>query len=398
MNKKVLVYLCGLILFISVSLNIFFISYSNNVKRSTNLIINNMVNLVENKYSGVVAIDIIKELNSSELKETSLSKYGIDISDFISLKMKNDNLKYLIILNIIVTCLSLFIIIYNLILKLYKNKKIEELTDLIKEINNKNYVLDMKDNVEDDTSILKSELYKTTIMLKESAENSLKDKLSIKEFIEDTSHQLKTPLASISIILDNLIDNPNMDNKLRESFLKDINREISKINNLVNTMLKLSMFEVNAIKFDRKYNSLKSIIEKSIENVSMIMDLKNVKVNLDIKEDVLIKCDYTFEVEAISNILKNEVEYSKEFGKIDITVNDNKLYTTVIIKDYGIGISENDLKNIFNRFYRGENSNTNSAGIGLSLAKKIILMDNGKISVESKKNEYTIFKIKYYKA
>ena len=242
MNKKVLVYLCCLILFISVSLNIFFISYSNNVKRSTNLIINNIINLVENKYSGVVVEDIIKELNSSELKETSLSKYGIDISDFISLKMKNDNLKYLIILNIIVTCLSLFIIIYNLILKLYKNKKIEELTDLIKEINNKNYVLDMKDNVEDDTSILKSELYKTTIMLKESAENSLKDKLSIKEFIEDTSHQLKTPLASISIILDNLIDNPNMDNKLRESFLKDINREISKINNLVNTMLKLSMF------------------------------------------------------------------------------------------------------------------------------------------------------------
>lgn len=353
MNKKVLVYLCFLILFISVSLNIFFISYSNNVKRSTNLIINNMVNLVENKYSGVVVEDIIKELNSSELKETSLSKYGIDISDFISLKMKNDNLKYLIILNIIVTCLSLFIIIYNLILKSYKNKKIEELTDLIKEINNKNYVLDMKDNLEDDTSILKSELYKTTIMLKESAENSLKDKLSIKEFIEDTSHQLKTPLASISIILDNLIDNPNMDNNLRESFLKDINREISKINNLVNTMLKLSMFEVNAIKLDRKYNSLKSIIEKSIENVSMIMDLKNVKVNLDIKEDALIKCDYNFEVEAISNILKNEVEYSKEFGKIDITVNDNKLYTTLIIKDYGIGISKNDLKNIFNRFYRG---------------------------------------------
>ena len=66
---------------------------------------------------------------------------------------------------------------------------------------------------------------------------------------------------------------------------------------------------------------------------------------MDIKEDVLIKCDYNFEVEAISNILKNEVEYSKEFGKIDITVNDNKLYTTLIIKDYGIGISEKDLKN-----------------------------------------------------
>ena len=110
MNKKVLVYLCGLILFISVSLNIFFISYSNNVKRSTNLIINNMVNLVEEKYSGVVVEDLIKQLNSTDLKETSLSKYGIDTSDFISLKMKNDNLKYLIILNII-------IIIHNILFK-----------------------------------------------------------------------------------------------------------------------------------------------------------------------------------------------------------------------------------------------------------------------------------------
>lgn len=173
--------------------------------------------------------------------------------------------------------------------------------------------------------------------------------------------------------------------------------EVYNEGNLVNTMLKLSMFEVNAIKFDRKYNSLKGILEKSIENVSMIMDLKNVKVNFDIKEDMLIKCDYNFEVEAISNILKNEVEYSKEFGKIDISVSDNKLYTTLIIKDYGIGISEKDLKNIFNRFYRGENSSSNSAGIGLSLAKKIILMDNGKISVESKKNEYTFFQIKYFK-
>ena len=76
MNKKVLVYLCCLILFISVSLNIFFISYSNNVKRSTNLIINNMVNLVENKYSGVAVEDIIKELNNKQFFDCFTSSNG----------------------------------------------------------------------------------------------------------------------------------------------------------------------------------------------------------------------------------------------------------------------------------------------------------------------------------
>ena len=99
---------------------------------------------------------------------------------------------------------------------------------------------------------------------------------------------------------------------------------------------------------------------------------------------------------AILNILTNAIRYS-ESDRIDISTDVENESAIIRIKDYGIGISEKDLKNIFNRFYRGENSNTNSAGIGLSLAKKIILMDNGKISVESKKNEYTIFKIKYFK-
>lgn len=75
--------------------------------------------------------------------------------------------------------------------------------------------MDIDDNTEDELSILKNEIYKTTIMLKEIAENSIKDKVNLKDSLSDISHQLKTPLTSISILLDNILDNPDMDNETK---------------------------------------------------------------------------------------------------------------------------------------------------------------------------------------
>ena len=100
--------------------------------------------------------------------------------------------------------------------------------------------------------ILKNELYKTTVMLRELADNSLNDKKELKKALEDISHQLKTPLTSIIIMLDNIIDNPSMDDKTKLDFINDIKRESLNINFLVQAILKLSKFDVNVIKFDNK--------------------------------------------------------------------------------------------------------------------------------------------------
>ena len=385
MNKKVL-FIISIILFISISINIVFFSYVSDVKSITNNVVNSIVDKTDDDI-----VNILNESDSSKLRE-----YGVNEGEFSINLLNKSTTKYIVILNVLVCFICILLIMYNLYIKYLKETKLKELTNLIRDINNKKYALDMKENYEGSEYLLKSELYKTVVMLNTISENSIKDKLSVKSSIEDISHQLKTPLTCISIILDNLIDNPDMESNLRNSFIKDIDKEISKINYLVNTMLKLSRFDVNSVVFDRKYNSIESIISKAINNVSVIMDLKGVRVNLNIDKSVNIMCDFNYEVEAISNILKNEVEYSFNNGVIDIEVSDNLVYTLVKIRDYGKGISKEDIDNIFKRFYKGRESNSNSVGIGLSLAKKIIEMDNGKISVESSK-ESTCFIIKYFK-
>lgn len=108
-------------------------------------------------------------------------------------------------------------------------------------------------------------------------------------------------------------------------------------------------------------------------------------------------CDPKWELEALSNIIKNCIEHSKSNSNVDVIASENELFTRIIIKDYGEGISKKDLKNIFKRFYKGENSSKDSIGIGMSLAKTIIEADFGIINVKTKCGEGTTFIISYYK-
>ncbi|HAB66862.1 MAG TPA: two-component sensor histidine kinase, partial [Firmicutes bacterium] len=278
-----------------------------------------------------------------------------------------------------------------------KDKEINNITKYIEELNNKNYSLKLDEFTEEDLSILKSEIYKTTVMLKEQASNSLNDKINLKKSLEDISHQLKTPLTSILITTNNLIDDNNMTDELKIEFLKDIRREIMKINFLIQSLLKLSKFDSNTISYINKPVKVKNIINKSIKNVSAICDLHNINIEVTSHDDTTIICDEMWQIEAITNIIKNCLEHSKDDSKLTIFYEDNNVYTKIVIKDYGEGIPKKDIHHIFERFYKGANSNKDSIGIGLSLSKSIIEKNNGTISVKSNENKGTEFTIKYFK-
>ena len=377
--------------FINVLINsIEYKKYMNNFNR----VMNATISTIKNNYPSITDEEIIDIINSKESNEVFFNNYGIDKDESIISENEKEHKIYLII-NAIFYLLGLILLIISFII--YENiqgKKIDDITKYIKEINKRNYKLNLDDNTEDELSILKSEIYKTTIMLKESALNSNKDKIELKKSLEDISHQLKTPLTSIIIMLDNIIDNPEMDDNIKNEFINDIKREIDNINHLVQILLKLSKLDSNTIEFNRKENSIKSIINKAIKNVSILCDLKNVKIILK-SDDYMIKSDFTWEVEAITNIIKNCVEHSHSDSIVDIEVSDNNSYLMVAIKDYGDIIAKEDINHIFERFYKGKNSKSDSIGIGLSLAKSIIEKDNGSISVES--GEYTKFTIKFFK-
>ena len=359
-----------------------------------NIKINNLIYILKEK--GTTDDEIFNILNSDI--EDIVHKYGIDVNNDSILidynSIKNYYLKTNIILLIIYTLIIFVIYLY------YHNKdrkKINEITNYIKEINRKNYYLDILDNNEDELSLLKNELYKITIMLKEQTENLKKDKINLKDSISDISHQLKTPLTSISILLDDIIKNPNMDKKTKDEFLYSIRKEVNNIQVLVQNLLKLSKFDANVIEFKNDKINVLSLLNKVVDKIEIIRELKGILINIDCDDKTYINGDFAWEVEALSNILKNSIEYSNNDSSIDISVEDNPFYVKITISDYGIGMSEKDLKNIFKRFYKGENSISSSVGIGLNLSKKIIEKDNGFIIASSTKDVGTTFEIKYMK-
>lgn len=397
-SKKIIISYVLIILSFILAFNIFYIKLNDKNRIRYNQTLNSIIYQVSIKYPLINNKDIIEILDGKVISQNVLKEYGIDIdNDYLILNSKKDYIQGLIINNTIIIIFIILFILISFINKKNQSKKIKEITNLIEQINRKNYYLNIDNNTEDELSILKNEIYKTTVMLKEEAYNSNKDKDNIKKSIEDISHQLKTPLTSISIMLDNIIDDPDMDANVRNDFINDINREINNINFLVKSLLKLSRFDINAVNYNNDFNDIKLIVNKVVNNVSTLSDLKNIKVNINIQDDFNLYCDFNWQVEALTNIVKNSIEHSFKDKNIIINASDKKLYSKIEITNYGIGINDKDIKHIFDRFYKGENSNEDSFGIGLSLAKTIIEKNNGKISVLSKKNDKTTFTIKYYK-
>lgn len=347
---------------------------------------------------------IIETLNSKQDTEeyqkgqTELAKYGIDINEANSIITVQNQMKQNLTLNIIL--IIVFSILWIIIIFEYlkrRDKKINQITQYINEIKNRKYELDINENSEDELSNLKNELYKITVMLKEESEISKKDKENLKMSVEDISHQLKTPLTSITIMLDNLKDNPNMDENTKQKFIFEISKQIDWINWLVISMLKLSKLDANVVQFYEEKINLKKFIDEIVKNLEIPIEIKNQQIVIEGNEKASFIGDYKWQQEAVTNIIKNCIEHNKDNGKIYIRYEENTLFTKITIKDEGEGISKEDLKHIFERFYKGQNSSENSVGIGLALAKNIIEKNKGMISCKSELDKGTEFVIKYMK-
>lgn len=391
--STLIVFICLFVMFLI--LNIY--EYKTYTKNFNNKI-SAIVTLVKGKYPEVTDKEIIEIINSNKQSDDSFFlKYGIDI-DNKAVLLENDKSYYtFLIINmsfLIITIASLCILYFR-----YNYKRKNDIKDIIKyieQINRRNYELEIDSISEDELSILKNEIYKTAVMLKEAALNSNKDKLNLKKSLEDISHQLKTPLTSILVLLDNLIDEPDMDSSIRNDFIIDIKRNVININFLVQALLKLSKFDANTVHFIKKENDLEMIVKEAIKNVSTLCDLRNINIKLNTLENAKVECDAKWQIEAITNIIKNAIEHSKDNSSIIINIDNNRVYSKIEVIDFGDGISKRDIKHIFERFYKGENATSNSIGIGLALAKTIIEEDKGTIAVESNESN-TKFTIKYFK-
>ena len=391
-------YFLALLISLLLSLTlVFLISLeTQKITRNYNLALASIINKVKEKYPNISDNELINILNSSNYNEEFSKKYSIDINKESIILQNNSLPKKFNYLNFTFIFISLLIIIY--LFRLYfqkRTKELDEITNYLQELNNQNYTLKLESMSEDELSKLRNEIYKTTIMLKENALNSKKDKLELKKSLEDISHQLKTPLTSIMIMVDNLIDQPSLSKVKKMEYLRNIKREITNMKFLIINLLKLSKLEVNMINFQRKNYNPHLLVNESIKNVLALCDLKNTKIKVLGKCQNKILCDKQWQIEALTNILKNAIEHSQNNHQVLVKLEENNLYTEIKIINYGKTLSKEEKQHLFTRFYHHNSSLKESMGIGLSLAKAIILKDNGKIAVESLKNE-TTFIIRYF--
>ena len=397
--KKVVI--TGLILILISSLTIFIvltIQYKN-YEKIVNLTVSNLIDEIMKKYPETDEQELIRIINSEnqEQKDEVLSKYGYT-NNILYIKELENSMNTSIRINIaIIVLLGVIAIIVALIYTNKRDKSLRSINKYLDKVNNGNYELKIEDNGEDEISRLRNELYKTTILLRESAENSEKEKTNLSNSLADISHQLKTPLTSIRIMLDNIEENPNMDEKTRNEFIEEISRQIDWISSLVISLLKLAKFDAGAIIMQDTQINVKKLIDNVINNLAIMIDIKNIKIEEKIDEDVILRADYNWQLEALTNIIKNCIEHSKEDSKIKIEVENNSIFVKIKITDEGEGIAKEDLSHIFERFYKSKQASENSIGIGLSLAKTIIEKENGYIKVDSELGKGTTFEIKYLK-
>ena len=397
--KNLIIYFLVLTLFLISILIIVNFSFLKKTQYTNNLLIANIINEVQKNYPNLDEEDIIKILNSNNLENSQLLKrYGIDIEkNNISLK-EEKVIKEMLIINCIILIGYIFLLLYVFVIyKKKENNKIKEITSYLKEINNNNYKLDILKNSEDELSILKNEIYKTAVKLNEQTINLAKEKSSLKISLSDISHQIKTPLTSMTLMIENLLKDNDIDKEKEKKMLINIHKKVIHINFLIQSLLKLSRFDADTIKFVDNDVLINNILEEVKDNLSILCDLKNVNIIIKGNKKEKIFCDYNWQVEALTNIVKNCVEHSHEDSIIEISYSSNDLFTKIIIKDFGKGIDKEDLKHIFERFYKGKNSSENSIGIGLALAKKIIEKDKGYIIVDSVSGKGSTFTIKYFK-
>lgn len=389
-NKKIFVFLISSLLLLLILIFSLVKLYDLYVYET----LNKIVYTLENVYPDM-EIDMIDALKEIEDVPEVLAKYGIDPDTVSELGIYQDFRVDIVFLVIVVFLLFLLLFLF---IYFWRDRKIKReihvINGYLQDILNDRYELNIAEYNENELSVLKNDIYKVTIKLKELSSYEQKEQQFLMNTLEDISHQLKTPLTALMITNDILM-NHDLTEEERLDFLRKESKELEKMEWLITTLLKLSKLDSGQVKFKKEKVKAETLIDDALESLLISLELKHVtiiKKNLDFN----LFCDILWMREALTNVLKNACEHSLENGKITITGDDNPVYKSISITDNGVGIKKSDIKNIFKRFY-STSSSKNSMGIGLNMARIIIEKHNGKIEVESEVGKYTTFKIIFIK-
>ena len=277
-----------------------------------------------------------------------------------------------------------------------KKKEIEQLSEFVKGYSS-GEELDIRVNKEGSFNILKNDIYALVNTKNEQIKAVEAERDSLSDYMADISHQMKTPLTSISLLL-NLLQEEHLSEKKRLQYVQDLMKLTGRIDWMVYALLRLAKLDAGTVQLQQIPYRIEDLIKAAVTPLEIALDIRDITLEVQIQPDLQHRGDISWMTEAVSNILKNCMEHTPSGGHIHIVTKDNPLYLLIKITDSGSGFTKQDLPHIFERFYRGQNADTDSVGIGLALAKRIIIAQNGTIrAYNHKKDGGAVFEIRMYK-
>lgn len=255
-------------------------------------------------------------------------------------------------------------------------------------------VVNLEEYAEGELSILQTEIHKMTVRLGEQQLALQKDKAQLADAIADISHQIRTPLTSVHL-LTTMLSEPGLSDERRRELSHRLLTMLSRMEWLIEALLKMSKLEAGTVSLRRETLPAEELLRRAAGPLLISMELR--EQTLRIQAQGSFTGDAAWTSEAIGNILKNCMEHTPQGGRIDAAAAENALYTEIVIADTGSGIDPEDLPHIFERFYKGKNSDEHSFGIGLALAREIAAAQNGSIRAENRPEGGARFILRFYK-
>ncbi|MEA4973196.1 MAG: HAMP domain-containing sensor histidine kinase [Candidatus Metalachnospira sp.] len=247
--------------------------------------------------------------------------------------------------------------------------------------------------------ILHTELAELAESCNNMAEKLDQVETSRQEFVSNVSHELKTPLSSMKVLSDSvLLQNPDtVPKEMYVEFLQDINSEVDRMTAIINDLLTLVRMNRQEVPLNPKLLNITDMAEDVIKRLSPVAEAENIEIVYNKVKNVTAEVDGMKLSLAITNLIENGIKYNSENGKVTVTVDADHQNAFITVSDTGIGIAEEELNKIFERFYRVDKNRdreTGGTGLGLAITKSAILMHNGAIKVSSKENEGTTFVVR----
>ena len=318
---------------------------------------------------------------------------GFIVLTLLCMKLQVKNALVYVMIAAICMMAAVFVFLYLYFRE--QNKIMEDAISRIRDYISGDRDVRLECNEEGELYRLFHEINSLASILNAHGENEEQAKKFMKDTISDISHQLKTPLAALNIY-NGLMQQEAEDVSEIKEFTALSEKELDRIENLVQNLLKITKLDSGTIIFEKKMENISEMMDYIERHFACQAQQEGKKLSFSGDEKVMFFCDQNWLTEAISNLVKNALDHTKEGDSIQVEWRESASILQILIRDNGRGIHPEDMPHIFKRFYRSRFSkDKQGVGLGLPLAKAIIEAHSGTIEVDSQLGRGTVFTVNF---